>query len=106
MHIAYFYLMTAEPARVRAAAPRHASYWHSLALPGYRGGPFADRSGGLIVFDTTAQADAERLVAGDPFRQEGLVAQHWIKEWLVDSDGSGQAARQKPNPATEEVRAQ
>jgi hypothetical protein len=105
MRVAYFYLMTADAARVRAAARAHASYWHSLALPGYCGGPFADRSGGLIVFDTETAADAERLAAGDPFREEGLLDQHWIKEWLADPAGSGEAARPTPDATTEEVRA-
>lgn|SRR5262252_8109172 len=28
--------------------------------------------------------DAERLVAGDAFLQEGLLERHWAKEWAVD----------------------
>jgi hypothetical protein len=32
MRFAYFYFMKPEPERVRAVAPRHASYWQGLDL--------------------------------------------------------------------------
>jgi hypothetical protein len=41
------------------------------------GGPFADRSGGLITFQTESDAQAEQFVADDPFVSEGLLEQHW-----------------------------
>ena len=78
---AYFYLMKADPDRVRAVAPRHASYWQELQLAHYRGGPFADRSGGLITFDADDTAQAQRAVRADPFALEGLVDAQWLKEW-------------------------
>jgi hypothetical protein len=40
------------PDRVRAAVPDHVSYWLGLRLDGYLSGPFEDRSGGLITFQT------------------------------------------------------
>jgi uncharacterized protein YciI len=92
MRVAYFYFMKEEPDRVREVAPRHASYWQALALDRYRGGPFADRSGGLIVFDSATQEHAERLVSRDPFLREELLDRHWIKEWLADPDGGGRDA--------------
>ncbi len=84
MRFLYFYLMRDAPERVRAAAPKHASYWRQLHLNGYRGGPFADRSGGLITFETGSRAAAEALVADDPFLREHLLERHWVKEWLLD----------------------
>jgi hypothetical protein len=39
---------------------------------------------GLITFQTDAAAEAERLVAHDPFLGEGLLERHWVKEWLLD----------------------
>jgi hypothetical protein len=47
---AYLYFMTNEAARVREVAPQHAQYWHQTGLA-KRGGPFSDRSGGLIIFE-------------------------------------------------------
>lgn len=101
MRVAYFYFMKHEPDRVRAIAPRHASYWNELAVDAYRGGPFADRSGGLILFDCDTEERAERLVAGDPFRREGLVEQHWLKEWPDADETTGQT----PDRAKDEVTA-
>jgi hypothetical protein len=84
MRFLYFYLMKDETDSVRAAAPEHADYWHSLGLAHYLGGPFADRSGGLITFEAASPAAAEQLVADDPFPQRGLIEQSWLKEWKLD----------------------
>jgi uncharacterized protein YciI len=84
---AYFYLMKADPDRVRLVAPTHASYWQQLGLAQYTGGPFADRTGGLITFDA-GDAEAESAVRGDPFVLAGLVEAKWLKRWTVESDGS------------------
>ena len=69
MRFLYFYLMRDAPDRVRAVAPEHAAYWRELAPPDYLGGPFVDRSGGLITFEIASVDEAERLVADDPFEQ-------------------------------------
>ena len=82
---AYFYLMKADPDRVRVVAPRHASYWRDLRLAHYRGGPFEDRTGGLITFDADDAAQAHRAVRDDPFVLEGLVEAHWLKQWTPAS---------------------
>lgn len=84
MRVAYFYLMANDPDRVRAVAPQHAAYWRALSLAGYLGGPFADRSGGLILFTADSTDQADRLVAGDPFVREALVDESWTKEWVPD----------------------
>lgn len=62
-------------------APRHAAYWRGRLLRGYRGGPFADRSGGLIMFEVESAEEATRLVASDPFVTERLIAMSWLKQW-------------------------
>jgi hypothetical protein len=73
MRVAYLCLMGDQPGAVRAVAPAHAAYWRGLALPGYLGGPFDDRSGGLITFDTESIENAEDLVAEDSLVREGLA---------------------------------
>jgi uncharacterized protein YciI len=88
MRFAYVYFMKPEPDRVRAIAPHHAAYWQQLALRDYRGGPFADRSGGLITFDAESPERAEELVSGDPFLRERLLERHSIKEWITDTGPS------------------
>jgi hypothetical protein len=83
VRFAFFYFMKNEPERIRVAASEHAAYWRGLALPGYQGGPFVDRSGGMIVFEASSDEEADRFAAADPFRQEGLLERHWLKEWLA-----------------------
>ena len=84
MRVLYFYLMRDATDRVRTVAPDHAAYWRELGLRDYLGGPFADRSGGLIAFDVSSVDEADRLVADDPFVREGLVERRWVKEWLIE----------------------
>ena len=82
MRFAYLYFMQDEPDRVRAVAPQHAAYWQAIAADGYLGGPFADRSGGLITFEALRER-AEMMAAHDPFARHGLLGRHWLKEWDV-----------------------
>jgi uncharacterized protein len=84
MRCAYIYFMKDDPDRVEAVAPEHAAYWHGLGLLDYLGGPFADRTGGLISFETDSRNDAEQLVTHDPFVREGLAERSWVKEWRVE----------------------
>jgi hypothetical protein len=60
--------MKRDPDRASAVAPAHVAYWRALELGGYVGGPFADRFGGLIVFEIDSRDRAARIVAGDPLR--------------------------------------
>ena len=86
MRFLFFYLMADDTDRVGDVAPRHAAYWHQPALPAYLGGPFADRSGGLITFEAETLARAEQLVSDDPFLREGIVSIWWLKQWLAEGD--------------------
>jgi uncharacterized protein YciI len=84
MRCSYIHFMRDSPERVAAVAAEHAAYWRGLALREYLGGPFGDRSGGLISFETDSQDDAARLVADDRFVREGLVDCSWVKQWRVE----------------------
>ena len=68
----------------RDAAPQHAAFWRGLDARGYIGGPFADRSGGLITFEVDSNEEAERLIAADPFVQQDLLEASWMKEWSTE----------------------
>jgi uncharacterized protein YciI len=96
MRFLFFYLMTDDPVRVREAAPRHAAYWQDLAPPGYLGGPFADRSGGLITFEADTLSRAEELVHGDPFLHDRLVGDWWLKPWLAEPVGPTTSSAGRP----------
>jgi hypothetical protein len=64
MQVAYCYLMKGPPEDHRgcAAACRLLAQPRPHALAG---GPFEDRSGGLIIVETPGHAQAEQLVASD-----------------------------------------
>ncbi len=80
----YFYFMKNEPERIGSVAPNHAKYWNGLELDNYSGGPFADRSGGMISFRADSLKQAEKLAGNDPFVIEDLLEGKWVKQWIVD----------------------
>jgi uncharacterized protein YciI len=78
---AYLYLMRADGEGVSQAVPDHVAHWRGLGLDDYVGGPFEDRTGGLITFRAKASSRAEQAVATDPFVSRGLVQAYWLKRW-------------------------
>ena len=80
----YFYLMRNTSDSIRQLVSAHVQYWHSRDVPDYLGGPFADRTGGLITFSTASLEDAQQIIGEDPFVRERLIEQSWVKEWLIE----------------------
>jgi uncharacterized protein YciI len=80
----FFYLMRNDASAIRDAVPEHVAYWKGARLDGYRGGPFADRSGGLITFRAADVEAAAAIVERDPFVRRGLLQERWTKEWLPE----------------------
>ena len=80
----YFYFNRNEPEKIRQVVPAHVGYWRSTNPNGYMGGPFSDRTGGLISFVTASLEEAEQIIRQDPFILENLIEQKWIKEWIVE----------------------
>ena len=81
---AYFYLMRADGAGVAEAVPDHVAHWRALGLDDYSGGPFEDRSGGLITFRADGSSRAEQAVETDPVVRLGLLETYWLKRWLPE----------------------
>lgn len=81
---AFFYSMKKEPEKIRITVPLHIEYWKSCSLQGYEGGPFADRTGGLITFETEGIEKATSIIMNDPFVFQGLLESKWVKEWAVE----------------------
>jgi hypothetical protein len=84
MRVLHFYTMKQEPERVRAVGPRHAEYWRRVGAHRYQGGPFDDRSGGLITFEV----DLARRLSGSSRPTpsfEDLLESSLVKQWVVDS---------------------
>jgi uncharacterized protein YciI len=81
---AFIYFMKNEPDRVKAAVREHVKYWKEKQLNEYFGGPFSDRSGGLITFETDSIETAASIVENDPFVLQELLESRWLKEWMVE----------------------
>ena len=77
-------ISTASSRRRFGKVPAHVQYWQTAGLDGYTGGPFSDRTGGLITFSASNLEEATQIIQRDPFVQEGLIDQNWIKEWLPE----------------------
>ena len=75
--------MDFEPARLKTVIPAQIKYWEEHAAVNFTGGPFKDRSGGMISFTAADLAAAENICKGDPFVKEGMVKEYWVREWLV-----------------------
>ena len=75
--------MKPQPERIGPIVPQHISYWHGKSLEGYKGGPFSDRSGGLITFEAESIEAATATAMDDPFVKEDLLENKWVKEWVV-----------------------
>jgi hypothetical protein len=80
----YFYFNRNEPEKIRKVIPAHVQYRITADLKSYSGGPFADRSGGLILFAAQNLEEATEIILRDPFLQENLIEQKWIKEWMPE----------------------
>ena len=80
----YFYIMDSTKAdNIKEIARSHAAYWHSINPDSYKGGPFSDRSGGLITFKYKSYNDAKKLIDNDPFNLNNLLDKKWLKEWEI-----------------------
>jgi uncharacterized protein YciI len=80
----YFYFNRSEPEQVRHSVPSHVQYWKETNLQGYTGGPFADRTGGLIILMASSLEEATPIIHQDPFVLNDLIDQKWIKEWIPE----------------------
>lgn len=80
----YFYFNRNEPEKIRRVVPVHVGYWKSASVKGYTGGPFGDRTGGLISFVAPSLQEATEIILQDPFIVEDLISEKWIKEWILE----------------------
>lgn len=76
--------MMDQPEKADLVVPEHIEYWNMLELEDYLGGPFQDRTGGLISFSVKDQESAEAIVENAPFVREGLLERYWLKIWLTE----------------------
>jgi uncharacterized protein YciI len=80
---AYFYTMSDDANRIRELAPAHVAYWHELSPDNYQGGPFSDKSGGIITFEAENDRIADCYVINDPFYAGNVFSESKLKEWII-----------------------
>lgn len=79
--IVFFYTMKNEPDLIKGLVPEHIKYWKDLDLTDYKGGPFVDRSGGLIIFASDDFEIANQIINNDPFIKGQAISYKQIKVW-------------------------
>ena len=63
----------------------HVAYLNKLKDDGtlVAAGPYADLTGGTILYQTDTLQDAEKLVEGDPYTQADVSRDRHLREWKV-----------------------
>ena len=76
---------TPDAATIAKARPAHREYLSGLMQQGKLviSGPFSDDRGGLLIYEAASPAEAEKLVADDPFARHGVFLSWEIRPWNV-----------------------
>ena len=76
---------TTDAARLNEVRPSHRENLKALLDAGklHESGPFGDGSGALIVYEAEDIAEAQTLLANDPFSKAGLITAASIREWTI-----------------------
>ena len=69
--------------RIAEIRPVHRQYLASLKDAGRlaASGPFLDDSGALIIYEAATKEEAEEILRGDPFHQNGIFVRWTIRPW-------------------------
>lgn len=79
---AFIYFLGENIDTIKKNLGQHIHYWKGLELDYYANGPFADKSGGLILFSSDNLANAGKIITDDPLVKAKAVQQYWLKEWV------------------------
>jgi uncharacterized protein YciI len=69
--------------KIQSLRPTHRQYLATLRQRGQLAvsGPFTDDSGALIVYEAASAEEAEKLLEGDPFHQNGIFLSYVMRPW-------------------------
>jgi len=69
--------------KVESLRPLHRQYLAELKARGQLAvsGPFTDEPGALIVYEADTQEQAEAILRGDPFCQNGIFVRWQLRPW-------------------------
>jgi uncharacterized protein YciI len=83
-----------KPVREQPFWDDHARYMDALFETGVivLGGPFADRTGSLVVVAADSAARVREMYRGDPWTEHDVLVVADVKEWVIflDREHSGQ----------------
>ena len=87
----YFAVVTTyqvEPAPRLEARPRHRAYLAGLRQKGVvvLAGPWADGSGGLVIYAVADRAELALILTKDPYVVAGVIERFDIREWTAVID--------------------
>ena len=76
------------PVREQPGWDEHAAFVDALVERGtiVMGGPYSDNSGTMMLLEGVDAAEAERILADDPFIENGVFLLEEIREWTVFVD--------------------
>ena len=87
-HFAFVYFMKDTPHKIREVVPYHVDYWNHNRPERYVGGPFADRTGGLISFEASSQSRKRAALSTMTLSVSMDCSKtSWIKEWEQSRKG-------------------
>jgi uncharacterized protein YciI len=69
--------------KITALRPVHRQYLAALKERGQlaASGPFTDDSGALTVYEAASASEAEKILKGDPFYQNGVFVSWVLRPW-------------------------
>lgn len=69
--------------KIAQVRPVHRQYLATLKQNGQlaASGPFTDDSGALIVYEAATAEEAEAILKGDPFHQNGIFVSWNLRPW-------------------------
>jgi len=69
--------------KIQEIRPVHRQYLATLKANGQlaASGPFTDDSGALIIYEATNREEADKLLQGDPFHQNGIFVRWQLWAW-------------------------
>jgi uncharacterized protein len=72
-----------DKAKIAEVRPVHRQYLTSLRERGQlvASGPFTDDSGALIIYEASSAEEAEKILQGDPFHQNGIFIRWQLRPW-------------------------
>ena len=88
------------PVREQPGWDAHVAFVDALVEQGtlVMGGPYSDNSGTMMLLEGVDAAEAERILAGDPFIENQVFLLEEIREWTIFVDELTEARNRETPP--------